>query len=176
MNADALAALLARPGAPPALGPQRRPGALSADDVKRAATEAMVGTAHPRAMEITALALLWHDHLDAAHELVQERSGAEAAWVHGLMHRREPDHGNAEYWFRRVGRHPAYPALARAVAAMPAEADPQSPHDRLMAGGAWDALAFNDAVAEAGVAEEGFLRAVQAAEFTVLLRHLADLR
>lgn len=176
MNADALAALLARPGTPPALGPQRRPGTLPADDVERAVTEALAGAERPRAAEITALALLWHDHLDAAHEFVQERPGADAAWVHGLMHRREPDHGNAAYWFRRVGRHPAFPALAQAVAALPVEPGRQPLRDRLVAGGAWDAFAFNDGAAEAGAADEDFLRAVQAEEFTVLLRHLADSR
>lgn len=176
LNADALAPLLARPGTPPALGPQRRPGTLSAAKVERAVTGALAGAAHPRAAELTALALLWHDHPDAAHELVQERPGADAAWVHGLLHRREPDHGNAAYWFRRVGRHPAFPVLAAAVAALPVSQKLPALRDKLTAGGAWDAFAFNDAVAAADAASEAFLRAVQAEEFAVLLRHLAASR
>jgi hypothetical protein len=59
-----------------------------------------------------ALALLWHDRLDAAHQLVQEREGdAEADLLHALLHRREGDYGNARYWFAQVGDHPLYAEL-----------------------------------------------------------------
>jgi len=59
-----------------------------------------------------ALALLWHDRLDAAHQLVQEREGdAEADLLHALLHRREGDYGNARYWFAAVGEHPLFAGL-----------------------------------------------------------------
>lgn len=176
MNRAALTGLLRQPGTPPALGPARRPGTLAAAEVGRAAAAALGEAPPPCAPEITALILLWHDHLDAAHELVQARPGADAAWVHGIMHRREPDAGNAAYWFRRAGRHPAFPALAAAVAARPA-ADGLAPlRDRLTAGGAWDAGAFIGAATDAAGAAAEFLRAVQAEEFAVLLRHLTAAR
>ena len=39
-----------------------------------------------------------------AHRLVQDEEGAEAAWVHALLHRAEGDEPNAAYWYRRAGR------------------------------------------------------------------------
>jgi hypothetical protein len=38
------------------------------------------------------------------HEIVQEENGADAAWVHAYLHRKEGDIGNAQYWYRRAGR------------------------------------------------------------------------
>ena len=60
------------------------------------------------------LLLLW-DFLDESHEISQTMEGKgsprTADYWHGIMHRREPDAGNASYWFRRVGHHPAFGAL-----------------------------------------------------------------
>jgi hypothetical protein len=53
------------------------------------------------------LAALWWDargDWDKAHEAAQADSGAEAAWVHGYLHRKEGDLANADYWYRRAGR------------------------------------------------------------------------
>ena len=53
------------------------------------------------------LAALWwarREDWDAAHRLVQDEAGADAAWVHAWLHRVEGDAGNAEYWYRRAGR------------------------------------------------------------------------
>jgi hypothetical protein len=41
---------------------------------------------------------------DKAHALVQDESGAEAAWVHAYLHRQEGDLANAGYWYRRAKR------------------------------------------------------------------------
>jgi hypothetical protein len=43
---------------------------------------------------------------DRAHRLVQDETSADAAWVHGYLHRREGDLGNARYWYARA-RKPA---------------------------------------------------------------------
>ena len=36
----------------------------------------------------------------------------EGEYWHAILHRQEPDAGNAAYWFRRVGQHPIFPKLA----------------------------------------------------------------
>lgn len=60
------------------------------------------------------LLLLW-DFLDESHEISQTMEGKgsprTADYWHGIMHRREPDAGNASYWFRRVGPHPVFDHL-----------------------------------------------------------------
>jgi hypothetical protein len=58
---------------------------------------------------------LWNGFLDRSHQISQEIGSAEGSWWHGIMHRREPDAGNAAYWFRKVGDHPRFGSLAAAV-------------------------------------------------------------
>jgi len=53
--------------------------------------------------------------LDRSHQISQELASSEAAFWHGIMHRREPDAANAAYWFRRVGKHSVFPALHSAA-------------------------------------------------------------
>lgn len=64
---------------------------------------------------------LWllFDHRDEAHTLAQDLETAEGSYWHAIVHRREPDAGNARHWFARVGSHPIFPELladARALA------------------------------------------------------------
>lgn len=61
------------------------------------------------------LLLLW-DFPDLSHNVSQTLEGVGAPrtgdYWHGIMHRREPDPGNAAWWFRQVGRHPAFESLS----------------------------------------------------------------
>jgi hypothetical protein len=53
------------------------------------------------------LAALWWEaqgDWDRAHSIAQDESGADGAWVHAYLHRREGDASNAGYWYRQAGR------------------------------------------------------------------------
>src|SRR5262249_24939293 len=107
------AKLLDGAGLPP-LGPGPRAGVRAQAELDRelAAMPQLAALPAERRELVRALVLLWHDHLEAAHTISQGIETADGAFVHGIMHRREPDYGNAKYWFRRVGRHPVFPSLA----------------------------------------------------------------
>ena len=158
---------------PPPLGPQRRAGTTDAAELHRQltafySTEAVASSNQPL---LTSAALLWHDHLDASHTLSQNIETREGSWLHGIMHRREPDYGNAKYWFKRVGSHAAFPKLAERAAELLRDCG-----DNLFATGPWDPFAFIDEceATESGKDAEvtNVLRQIQAAEFDVLIEHL----
>ena len=53
------------------------------------------------------LAALWwaaKGDWDAAHNIVQDESDANSAWVHAYLHRVEGDLSNAGYWYRQAGQ------------------------------------------------------------------------
>src|ERR1043166_9512273 len=80
-------------GDPPLLGPQRRPGAVDEAELDGK----LVGyfAAHPISTRAKPLlksaALLWHDHLAASHTISRGIESRDWSWLHGIMHRREPD-------------------------------------------------------------------------------------
>ncbi|MEB3830696.1 hypothetical protein [Phormidium sp. CCY1219] len=54
-----------------------------------------------------AMRSLWYDkkgQWDRAHDIVQNASDADSAWVHAYLHRKEGDYSNARYWYRRSGQ------------------------------------------------------------------------
>lgn len=53
------------------------------------------------------LQALWYDAKDdwqTAHSIVQDMGSEDASWIHAYLHRKEGDHGNAGYWYRRAGK------------------------------------------------------------------------
>ena len=129
---------------PPDLGPGPRPGVLSeaALEARLAAFFQHSKVPEPKQALLKSLALLWHDHLDAAHTIAQGIDNPDGAFVHGIMHRREPDYSNAGYWFRRVGRHTAFPELTKRSAELLASPKGRSLARELLPRQEWDPFAF----------------------------------
>lgn len=66
-----------------------------------------LSSASPPAQLPATLVALWHDakdNWDAAHSVAQDIDGADGAWIHAYLHRKEGDSGNAAYWYRRAGK------------------------------------------------------------------------
>ncbi len=109
---------------------------------------------------------LYFSCLDEAHSLAQELETPDGSFWHGMMHRQEPDPGNAGYWFRRVGKHAVFPALAEAATRL-----------GYKAGDRWDPLGFihycEAARRRPGSKEEKIAQAVQLAEWQLLFDYCA---
>jgi hypothetical protein len=122
-----------------------------------------------RAMADAALAGLWlrFDFFDESHALSQDIDTPTGSYWHAILHRREPDYGNAKYWFARVGRHPVYDGLVTAIAHLPAARE----HGLATA---WNAAKFVDLCQRAasdGGALEALCRQVQLVEWRLLFDH-----
>ncbi|HEY7335289.1 MAG TPA: hypothetical protein VH639_10415 [Bryobacteraceae bacterium] len=126
--------------------------------------------ADPRA----AVAGLWlyFDCFEEAHQLADACENPNGYYWHAIVHRREGDSGNAAYWFRKTGAHPAYQPLA-AEAAKIAREFPGAE----FRGGAWDPflfVSFCDPTRRLpGSRRERIAMEIQRAEWQILFDHCA---
>src|ERR1043166_8772266 len=130
---------------PPELGPGPRQGIKPGAELNKSLERALdQSTGNGKSRElIKALVLLWHDHLEAAHEIAQGIADSTGSFIHAIMHRREPDYGNSAYWFRRVGKHPSFDEIAiRAVKVLKGDAKLSQ---KVIPRGEWDPFAFVNA-------------------------------
>lgn len=126
---------------------------------------------------LLAAGLLYNDHHDEAHDMVQDLTDRDGCLIHAILHRREPDYWNASYWFRRVSAHPLYRSATPVVVAAASEPVTKMLLKRLTLSGTLDPIALvteceNAAPAGPGSEEVRFLRRVQQAEFEALVAHL----
>jgi hypothetical protein len=109
---------------------------------------------------------LYFSCLEEAHSIAQNLHTPEGSFWHGILHRREPDPGNAAYWFRRVGEHPIFPELRRAALQI-----------GLRVGDRWDPFRFIEYCEQArrmpGSEEEKIALQVQLAEWQLLFDYCA---
>ena len=88
---------------------------------------------------------LYVDALDRSHARSQQMPDATGSWWHAIMHRREGDFTNSQYWYRKVGAHPASEALtgfdANAFVSTVSEGYARNPDDLVaMQRAEWQAL------------------------------------
>jgi len=166
---------------PPELGPDARAGVQTEAALQRTLNDILPTSKLPeeRQQLIRALVLLWHDQLEPAHVIAQAIDNADGAFVHGIMHRREPDYGNAKYWFRRVDNHPAFAAMVRRVKELLDARTQTALLKRLAPNGQWDSFAFIDLCEEAAHRKTGnttssLLREIQRIETEALLETLCS--
>lgn len=157
----------------PSLGSEVRLGVIAEPELNRKLNGLFLQSAIApvRQQLIRSLLLLWHDHLDASHNISQGIETSDGSFLHAIMHRREPDYWNAKYWWRRVGAHPAFPEIAKRTEELLKQIEAGELSKKLLPGGKWDACAFVDACeAAAGISErEAMLREIQRIESEVLL-------
>ncbi|MEN9733061.1 MAG: hypothetical protein RLZ45_1056 [Verrucomicrobiota bacterium] len=163
----------------PELGAGPRPDAMALGPLETALDRFRRDTQlePDQSLRLRAATLLYHDHHDAAHDIVQDLQDTEAAMIHAILHRREPDYWNAKYWFRRFDAHPVYRSLGRRLPSLVVTASEAEMARRLTLPGPFDPFAFVDLCEshekcpanDAGVT---WLRRVQHAEFEELAAHL----
>jgi hypothetical protein len=113
-----------------------------------ACAELFPAAAQPARLALAAGLLQIHDFWDASHAAAQQADDlgerAFSAYWHGIAHRREPDAGNASYWFRRVGRHGLFTRLAQAARPILEEHQNDVPSALSKPGAGWDPFAIID--------------------------------
>ena len=117
---------------------------------------------------------LYFSCFEEAHRLLELCETPEGELWHAILHRQEPDSGNAAYWFRKAGPHPIYSQLARAAVKILHRI-----RDAEFRTGRWDPFAFvafcDRARKQPGSAQMKAAMEIQRAEWQILFDYCARL-
>jgi hypothetical protein len=173
---EEVAAILAMDGSGERLMPLAM-GKCSSDEARRLIARRSARKLFPqaRAPEAALSGLyLYFSCLDEVHETAQAIETPDGNYWHGILHRQEPDAGNASYWFRRVGRHAIFPELCRAAH----EIAQRYPQLGVRIADPWDPSAFIDlcelARRSPGSELEKMAQEIQRAEWQLLFHYCAS--
>ena len=90
---------------------------------------------------------LYFSDFDRSHKISQSIHSTTGSYLHGIMHRQEPDFSNSKYWFRKVSNHDVFPVVRAAALAQWSAAGDQGA-ERLQAAARsrprWDPFWFID--------------------------------
>ena len=108
---------------------------------------------------------------DDAHSAADSIDRPDGYFWHGIVHRQEPDPGNAAYWFRKTGVHPVFARLGEEAGQCGYRIEPTA------SGRAWDPFAFIEYCESArqrpGSKEEQVAMKVQLIEWQLLFDYCA---
>jgi hypothetical protein len=92
---------------------------------------------------------LWNDDLEnshtISHTISQSIETPTGSFWHAILHRREGDFSNSNYWWRKTGEHPAFADVYARVLSTPssdADKDTMEFLEELRRAGAWQPMAF----------------------------------
>ena len=114
--------------------------------------------------------LIWNDCEEESHVLAQGLNTAEGSYFHAIIHRREPDIWNSNYWFKRSGNHPVFRLMFDFVQQNVSE----KLGAKLLSNKEWDPELVNTIIGEAqtnGNISDDELTAIQHAELLFLIAH-----
>ena len=116
---------------------------------------------------------LYFSCFEQAHTMAQDLETVEGSLWHAILHRQEPDSGNAAYWFRRAGAHPIFKDLFDVAQEIVA----RYPEAEFRPGANWDPFAFvlfcERARQQPGSPSERAALEIQRAEWQLLFDYCA---
>jgi hypothetical protein len=150
-------------------------GPCASEEARRELSRMNPAALFPKCREPEApMAGLWlyFSCFEEAHRLIDDPRTPDGVYWHAILHRQEPDDGNAAYWFRRLGRHPLFEPLAeesRSILTGLPKAE--------LRVGRWDPFAFiaycGRARQQPGTPQEQTAMEIQRAEWQLLFDHCA---